>query len=151
MFGYCNKRRNNYMAKFTFATLKEGYEDKPFTYVASLVSIQFEPTDTDVVVPSSFDGLPLTHVCFVQDYVPAHEHWHDWHHPTSYGSEWVEGKYSTKSGETIVVPSHVKSLTLPSTVKDVGYHAFRYHSTTTVQFSKDNPRANDLTKYLKSC
>ena len=139
------------MAKFIFEKLKVGYEDKPLTYVLSLVDIQFEPTDQHVVVPSHHDGLPLELFCFVQDYTPAHEHWHDWHHPTSYGSEWVEGKYSTKSANTIVIPPHVKTLTLPQTIKNVGYRAVAYQPQTQVRFDEDNQHTQYLSRYLKSC
>ena len=139
------------MATFTFATLKEGYESKPLDYVTVLVSIQFEPTDTDVVVPGHYEGKPVTHVCYVQDYTPAHEHWHDWHHPTAFGSEWVEGKYSLTSANTIVIPSHVRTLTLPASVRHVGYQAFAYGKTTSVLFEEGNPNAEYLQGYTKSC
>ena len=139
------------MAKFTFATLKEGYENKPLDYVTALVSIQFEPTDTHVAVPSHHEGKPVTHVCYVQDYTPAHEHWHDWHHPTAFGSEWVEGKYSLTSASTIVIPPHVKTLTLPNSVKHVGYHAFAYGKSTAVLFEEGPLYSKRLLDDVKSC
>ena len=139
------------MANFTFTTLIEGYENKNLTCVTALVSILFEEDDCHVVVPSQFNNLPVTHVCFTQGYEPAHEHWHDWHHPTAYGSEWVDGKYSAVSAKTIEIPCHVQTLTLPSTTTHVGNFAFSYSKKTTVLLPDENPHKKSLAPYLKSC
>lgn len=107
------------MAKFVCENIKFGYEGKRISIIVAIKNIIFEETDEVVRIPDTFEGRPITHLGYTQDFEPAHEVWCDWHHPSK-GSDYVEDKYTFKS-TSIRVPSHVKKLIFPKTLESFGY------------------------------
>lgn len=108
------------MAKFDIFMIKENYLNKSvINEHVCLRGIKFEETDETVVIPSTFNGQPITHFGYEQYFDPAHEDWHDWHHPTAYGCDWVPDKYGMCYANTIVVPDHVKKVIIPASIKDI--------------------------------
>lgn len=137
------------MATFTFETLKQGYADRPLQKVVSLVAIQFEPCDQVVVVPTEYEGLPVTAIGYRQDFVPAHEHWHDWHHPTAYGSEWRPDEYTLTFGKDIVIPATCKKLVLPKTTDRITWGVFDLQGDTQIVIASDEGEKPLLRQYIK--
>ena len=124
------------MAQFKIERLKWGNDETGFDYCISISKIVFEKDETEIVLPSHYEGEPITHVGYVQDYTPAHEHWHDWHHP-SQGSEWVPEKYSY-SGATIFVPKSLKKLIVPATVTNFCDYAFENIDKVMIEVDPEN-------------
>ncbi len=127
------------MAKFVLEVLKQGYEGSTICQFACLKAVIFDESDEVVVAPSMYQDLPVTHLGYKQGFEPAHEHWHDWHHPTAYGSEWREAQHTLEYATDIVVPQHVKLFVLPKHLKQVRTRCIVLRGNTTLQIDPGNP------------
>jgi len=125
------------MAKFTVKKVKEGNDKKGFKYYDCIAHVEAEEGDSVILIPEEIDGVTITHVGYRQEYTPAHEHWHDWHHPAQ-GSEWVEEKYSL-GFSTILLPDFVKKIIIPKTVVDFCNYAFDEPEDLIVETVEDHP------------
>ncbi|MBQ8689521.1 MAG: hypothetical protein IJ515_04070 [Clostridia bacterium] len=118
------------MATFEIEKIKIGYKGGDYSYVLSIKDIKFDENDETVRLPDTYNGEPITHVGYSQTFIPAHEEWADWHHPSK-GSDFVPAKYD-KQLNLIHVPEHVKKIILPSTIID-GIYAFTYANGTVIE------------------
>ncbi len=125
------------MAKFLVKQLKIGNEKKGFEFVNCISTITAEEGEEIIHIPDEIDGVKITHVGYMQDYTPAHEHWHDWHHP-SQGSEWVEEKYSL-IGSYISFPPSVKKVIFSLGIKDVCDYAFEGRKNFSLETVENHP------------
>jgi len=136
------------MAKFGLSIVKNGYDGRTQN-VAALHSIVFEPTDELVIVPTAFQDVPVTAIGYVQGFVPAHEYWHDWHHPTAYGSEWRPDEYTLDFSNDIVVPATCKKLVLPATTDRTSGGLFDLQDDTQIVIASDEGEKPLLRQYIK--
>lgn len=107
------------MAKFVFEIIKIGFDGSPLKEVVALSGIIFEPDDEVVVIPSEYNGMPVTHIGYKQDVIPAHEAFRDWHHPSGDCGEYVETEYKTGPCDRIDFPPSVKRLVFPATADEI--------------------------------
>ena len=107
------------MAEFTVTRIKNGYEGRYMDEYISVSRITFAEGDTVIELPATFEGEPITHFGYGQDFEAAHEVWADWHHPGK-GSDWEPDHYRLKY-LTVEFPPQVKKLVIPATVIDICY------------------------------
>jgi len=124
------------MASFDIEILKWGFENMPLSGCVTIKNITFDEGDSVVRLPDSFEGEPITHLAYVQDYTPEHEHFHDWHHPAQ-GSEFVPGKY-TFTSRSIKIPSYVKRFIIPASIREIGYKGLIYTDETVIEVDENN-------------
>lgn len=125
------------MAEFKVEEIKLGYEGGDFNYIVSISNILFNKDDEVVIIPDLFNGKPITHIGYGQAFVPAHEVWCDWHHPSK-GSDYEPDKYE-RDYLTFQIPEYVKKIVLPKTIKDVCYCAFKFNHDLVIEIDEDNP------------
>ncbi len=125
------------MAKFKIGKFRYGYPDKDLEYYVSIYDIEFEENDKIVVLPDEFNGEPITHVGYFEEFVEAHEVWCDWHHPSK-GSDWVPDKYQYDYSY-VTVPNHVKMIVLPKTMNRYSHNMFKGTGEFVVVVDEENP------------
>lgn len=136
------------MAKFTVERIKRGYEGRSMSEYISISDIQCEEGDEVIVLPSSFEGEPITHFGYGQSFTPAHEEWADWHHPSK-GSDWVPDEYSF-SYNSLTLPESVKTVVIPASIRDICYCALSHAKHVFVEVSPDNPHYRSENGVLKT-
>jgi len=126
------------MAEFIVKRIKEGYEGRTMSEYISIEDIVFSDEDEVVSLPMEYEGEPITHFGYGQDFEKAHEEWADWHHPSK-GSDWVPDHYSLDY-RTVNFPPCVKKLVIPATITDICYKVLGNLKKILVEVSPDNPR-----------
>ena len=101
------------MAIYHLTLLRSGPVAHPYHITAGLSGITLENGDEVLEIPTEFEGYPVTEIGYYESIDPAHEHFHDWHHPAQ-GAEWVPDTYQTHSC-SIYLDERVKRVILPPT------------------------------------
>ena len=107
------------MAEFKIEFINEGRSDsivRHDTYLA-VTDIKYDPTDTVIYMPETFDGKPITHFGFYHKFEPGYERYHDWHHP-SQGMEYEPPTY-TLYGKITKPHSRIKRVVFPKTARRI--------------------------------
>ncbi len=125
------------MAKFKIIKLKLGTEKKGYIYPLSISNVTADEGEEIILLPSHHDGEEITLFGYEQAYTPAHEHWHDWHHPAQ-GSEWIEESYD-KTFANICLPSSIKKLIIPKNIVDFCSYSLEYNRKYKLEVEKDHP------------
>ncbi len=112
------------MAKFHFEIIKLGYEGKKIESTVALRGISFNEDDEIVIIPSEYNGLPVTHIGYRQGGNPAHMRFHDWHHPSQGDGDWMPKKYIATSSFYINIPPRVKKIVFPKTMTHICFNLF---------------------------
>ncbi len=101
-------------------------DDNLYEYYLTLTDIIYEDTDEVVVLPSEYEGRPITHFGYKQDFEEKEARWHDWHHPAQ-GMDYTPARYylSCKFCEP---PAHVKKVIFPATAKNIFTNIFNTDS-----------------------
>lgn len=138
------------MSTFKIKTIKIGFESSGFDYFTSICDITADKKEDVIVLPSEFDGNIITHLGYEQDFLEAHEHFHDWHHP-SQGSEWVEKEYKFKY-KYFELPKSVKKIIIPSSITNIANFCFAKCKGIDIEVALDNPTyyCKDRVIYHKS-
>ena len=126
------------MAKFIVDKVKVGIEGNQYNTFICISSIIAEENEEVIILPSHYENEEITHLGFAQDVVPAHEHFHDYQHP-SQGSEWRNTEYKFDY-IYFKLPSFVKKIIIPETITQMHNLCFDKCVGLDVEFAENNPK-----------
>lgn len=125
------------MATFGVKRVKYGFVGERISEYISIDSITCDEGDEVIVLPSEFEGEPITHFGYGQAFEEAHEVWADWHHPGK-GSVFVPDKYHF-TYPSFKFPKSVKKIVIPATVVDISSGAKEAMKSLIIEVSPENP------------
>ena len=105
------------MAEFSIRILKKGFEGRNIKTIVAITDIYFDDTDKEVIIPKEYEGMPITHILYHQEKIDEYAKFHDWHHPAQGYDEIVPAEYYIKANSYFYIPSNVKKIVFPNTLK----------------------------------
>lgn len=109
------------MARFDVRIIRNGEVGKEEELV-SVYAVRLDEGEHEIVFPESFEGKPVTHIGYGEEYCEGEFRYHDWHHPAQGGDYYPE--HYEISSHSLGIPSTVTRIYIPKSVKRVGYDAF---------------------------
>ena len=107
--------------------IRSGFEGRDISYVASVCEFMFGTdftSEEEIIFPESFEGLPLTHLGYSENYTPEHVKDHDWHHPSRGNGDYCPKEYYPWPGPSPYFPDSIKRIFIPKTVQYISNDFF---------------------------